>query len=65
MEYWLPMLFDTALFELYQAGMISEDDALRNADSVNDIRLRFKLESEVARKTVAMHEAIEAMEQAA
>lgn len=37
--------FDQALFELYEAGMISYEDALRNADSKNEIRLRIKLES--------------------
>ena len=37
--------FDQALFELYEAGMISYEEALRNADSKNEIRLRIKLES--------------------
>jgi twitching motility protein PilU len=37
--------FDQALFDLYEAGKISYEDALRNADSVNDLRLRIKLES--------------------
>ena len=37
--------FDQALFDLYEAGQISYEDALRNADSVNDVRLRIKLES--------------------
>ncbi len=35
--------FDQALFDLYEAGKISYEDALRNADSVNDLRLRIKL----------------------
>ena len=35
--------FDMALFDLYQAGQISYEDALRNADSVNDLRLQIKL----------------------
>ncbi len=35
--------FDQALFDLYEAGQISYEDALRNADSVNDLRLRIKL----------------------
>ncbi len=35
--------FDQALFDLYEAGRISYEDALRNADSVNDLRLRIKL----------------------
>jgi twitching motility protein PilU len=37
--------FDQALFDLYEAGMISYEEALKNADSVNDLRLRIKLES--------------------
>ena len=36
--------FDQALFVLFEAGAISEADALRNADSVNDLRLRMKLD---------------------
>ena len=36
--------FDQALFELYEAGFISYEDALRNADSKNELRLRVKLE---------------------
>jgi twitching motility protein PilU len=38
--------FDTALFELFQEGMISEDDALRNADSPNNVRLKIKFARE-------------------
>ncbi len=37
--------FDQALFELYEAHLISYEDALRNADSKNELRLRVKLES--------------------
>jgi twitching motility protein PilU len=35
--------FDQALFDLYEGGKISYEDALRNADSVNDLRLSIKL----------------------
>ncbi|MGB4812178.1 MAG: PilT/PilU family type 4a pilus ATPase [Methylophilaceae bacterium] len=35
--------FDQALFKLCEEGRITQDDALRNADSVNELRLRFKL----------------------
>jgi twitching motility protein PilU len=35
--------FDQSLFELYQAGEISYEDALRHADSANEVRLRIKL----------------------
>ena len=41
--------FDQALFDLYEAGQITYEDALRNADSVNDLRLRIKLESKEAK----------------
>jgi len=37
--------FDQALFELYEAGQISYEEGLRNADSKNEVRLRIKLES--------------------
>ncbi len=36
--------FDQALFDLFEANQISYEDALRNADSVNDLRLRIKLD---------------------
>lgn len=41
--------FDMALFELYETGRISYEDALRNADSVNELRLKIKLESNEAK----------------
>ncbi|MDO4434459.1 MAG: PilT/PilU family type 4a pilus ATPase [Alysiella sp.] len=37
--------FDQALFDLYENDIISYDDALKNADSVNDLRLQIKLNS--------------------
>jgi len=37
--------FDWALFELYNDGLISFDEALRNADSANELRLNIKLKS--------------------
>ena len=37
--------FDQALFDLHETGQISYEDALRNADSVNDLRLKIKLDS--------------------
>ncbi len=43
--------FDQALFNLYEERQITFEDALRNADSVNDLRLRIKLESDTARKS--------------
>ena len=41
--------FDQALFDLFEANMVSYEDALRNADSVNDLRLQIKLNSHRAR----------------
>jgi twitching motility protein PilU len=35
--------FDQALFDLYEDGQITYADALRNADSLNDLRLQIKL----------------------
>ena len=41
--------FDQALFDLYEQRLITYEDALRNADSVNDLRLNIKLHSDRAR----------------
>ena len=41
--------FDQALFELYEADKVTLEDALRNADSLNDLRLQVKLNSKRAR----------------
>jgi len=38
--------FDQALFDLYEGGQITYEDALRNADSVNEVRLKIKLEGQ-------------------
>lgn len=35
--------FDQSLFDLYATGVISVEDALRHADSFNDLRLKIKL----------------------
>jgi twitching motility protein PilU len=37
--------FDAALFDLYDAGHISWEEAIRNADSANELRLNMKLKS--------------------
>ncbi|MDH5632266.1 MAG: PilT/PilU family type 4a pilus ATPase [Gammaproteobacteria bacterium] len=50
--------FDQSLFNLFEADLISYDEALRNADSVNDIRLRIKLEGKDA-KTRELGESME------
>lgn len=44
--------FDQSLFSLFERHLISEADALRNADSVNDLRLRMKLEGKRLKNNV-------------
>jgi twitching motility protein PilU len=46
--------FDQHLFELYETGMISYEDALRNADSVNELRLMIKLQGKEAKEKDVM-----------
>ncbi len=41
--------FDQALFDLHEADLITFEDALRNADSVNDLRLKVKLEGKASK----------------
>ena len=41
--------FDQALFDLYEADAITYEDALRNADSMNELRLRIKLQGKEAK----------------
>jgi twitching motility protein PilU len=43
--------FDQALFDLYETNLVTYEDALRNADSVNDLRLQIKLNSQRARSS--------------
>ena len=42
--------FDQSLFDLYEDGLITYEDALRNADSLNDLRLQIKLHSKHGEK---------------
>ena len=44
--------FDGALFELVVEGAISEEEALKNADSMNNLRLRLKLHGENGASTL-------------
>ena len=46
--------FDQALFNLYEADLVRYEDALRNADSVNDLRLKIKLHGKAAKDTNLM-----------
>jgi len=49
--------FDQSLFKLFEQGLISYEDTIRNADSQNELRLRIKLESK--REKHAVDEGIE------
>lgn len=46
--------FDQALFDLYEADKIKLEDALRSADSMNELRLRIKLEGKDAKDKDAL-----------
>ena len=54
--------FDWALFELYNEGLIGYEEAIRNADSANELRLNIKLKSRrgepaaVAGLSLSLHE---------
>jgi twitching motility protein PilU len=43
--------FDQALFDLYETNVVTYEDALRNADSLNDLRLQIKLNSQRAKSS--------------
>jgi twitching motility protein PilU len=47
--------FDQALFQLYEDGNISYEEAMRNADSKNELRLRIKLQSKREASSSAEH----------
>ena len=61
--------FDQALFDLYEADEITFDDAMRYADSQNELRLRIKLEGKAAKDKDALdgldHLALEETEEEA
>lgn len=42
--------FDQSLFDAFETGLISYEDAIRNADSQNDLKLTIKLNSQRARQ---------------
>ncbi len=48
--------FDQSLFDLIEEGAISMEEGLKYADSVNDLRLRLKLEGSEAKKTNLLDE---------
>jgi twitching motility protein PilU len=51
--------FDQVLFDLHEKELISYEDALRNADSVNDLRLQIKLNSKLYGGVAGIHKGIE------
>jgi twitching motility protein PilU len=53
------LTFDQALFDLHEQELISYEDALRNADSVNDLRLQIKLNSKLFGGVAGIHRGIE------
>ena len=50
-----------SLYDLHETEQISYEDALRNADSVNDIRLNIKLNSKLYGGVAGIHKGIEHM----
>ena len=54
---WGMQTFDQSLFELYESGLISYDNAIMYAESENDLRLRIKLESKDS-KTAELGESL-------
>jgi twitching motility protein PilU len=56
--------FDQALFDLFEQGYISYEDALRNSDSKNELRLRVKLESKRENKPIETGEDLQIADEA-
>jgi twitching motility protein PilU len=54
--------FDQFLFNLFEAGHINMDEALRNADSQNEVRLDIKLKSKRAKQNLMEDEAVKKMQ---
>ncbi|MFA5940543.1 MAG: PilT/PilU family type 4a pilus ATPase [Sinimarinibacterium sp.] len=54
--------FDQFLFQLFEDGLISYDEAVRNADSQNELRLKVKLESKRARQNLMDDEMVKKMQ---
>src|SRR6202522_2441369 len=51
------MTFDAALFELYDEGALSYDEAIRNADSANELRLNIKLSGKEQKSELSLQSA--------
>jgi twitching motility protein PilU len=54
--------FDQFLFNLFEAGAIGYDEAIRNADSQNEVRLEIKLKSKRARANLMEDDAVKKMQ---
>ena len=54
--------FDQFLFNLFEAGVISYDEAIRNADSQNEVRLEIKLKSTRAKQNLLEDEMVKKMQ---
>ena len=54
--------FDQFLFQLFENGTISYDEAIRNADSQNEVRLDIKLKSKRARQNLMEDDAVKKMQ---
>jgi twitching motility protein PilU len=54
--------FDQFLFNLFEAGQISYDEAVRNADSQNEVRLDIKLKSKRAKQNLMEDDAVKKMQ---
>jgi twitching motility protein PilU len=54
--------FDQFLFQLFEDGAISYDEAVRNADSQNELRLRVKLDSKRARQNLLEDDVVRKMQ---
>ena len=60
--HWHRATFDQFLFQLFEAGTISYDEAIRNADSQNEVRLDIKLKSKRAKQNLMEDEAVKKMQ---
>ena len=55
--------FDQALFDLYEESEVSYEEALRNADSINELRLQIKLNSKQPNSSIAQESSSFSMQQ--
>jgi len=54
--------FDQSLFELFEKQLITYEDAIRNADSENNLRLRIKLEGKSAHEKQSKGDTLDGIE---